>query len=406
VWQTSLAFRSGPWQNGEQLFTERELDSMAPTATLVPQAARRRSPIRRALASGLVDRLCAPHGVDRYLELIDPNLVVREVRARVTGVERQTPGTVTLTLAPNDVWTGFAPGQHVVVGVEIDGVVHQRCFSLAGHPDRADGTLELTVKANPNGTVSRHLVEHARAGDTLRLSPAQGDFTLPAPAERTQPLVLISGGSGITPILAMLRTLVADGHTGPVTHVHYDWRLDTVCYLDELRSLAGHLENGRFLLGLTDDPEGGDLSGFYGPDHLAELTDDPASAVIYLCGPAPLMASVLDHHRSLGLVDRVHLERFGPAPITVPAEGAGASGTVTFERSGVAAADGGTLLDIAENAGLRPPTGCRRGICGTCTTTKVTGTVADVISGAESSAEGQPVRLCITRPCGDVALAL
>lgn len=379
---------------------------MAPTATLVPQAARRRSPIRRALASGLVDRLCAPHGVDRYLELIDPNLVVREVRARVTGVERQTPGTVTLTLAPNDVWTGFAPGQHVVVGVEIDGVVHQRCFSLAGHPDRADGTLELTVKANPNGTVSRHLVEHARAGDTLRLSPAQGDFTLPAPAERTQPLVLISGGSGITPILAMLRTLVADGHTGPVTHVHYDWRLDTVCYLDELRSLAGHLENGRFLLGLTDDPEGGDLSGFYGPDHLAELTDDPASAVIYLCGPAPLMASVLDHHRSLGLVDRVHLERFGPAPITVPAEGAGASGTVTFERSGVAAADGGTLLDIAENAGLRPPTGCRRGICGTCTTTKVTGTVADVISGAESSAEGQPVRLCITRPCGDVALAL
>src|SRR6185503_9525995 len=112
----------------------------AVTATLTsPRPARRRSLVRRVLASGLVDRLAAPHGIDRYLELVDPRLVLHEARAEVTAVVRQAPGTVTLTLHPNDVWTGFRAGQHVVVGVPIDGVVHQRCFSLAGSPQRADG---------------------------------------------------------------------------------------------------------------------------------------------------------------------------------------------------------------------------------------------------------------------------
>ena len=90
--------------------------------------------LRKALASDLVDRLTAPHGVDRYLELIDPTWTVREVRAEVVAVRRQTAGTVTLTLRPNQTWSGFTAGQHVVVGVEIDGVVHDRCFSLAGSP--------------------------------------------------------------------------------------------------------------------------------------------------------------------------------------------------------------------------------------------------------------------------------
>jgi ferredoxin-NADP reductase len=365
-----------------------------------------RTLIRRALASDLVDRLTAPHGVDRYLEWIDPLMVVRETRAEVVAVKRQTSGTVTLTLRPNDTWQGFTAGQHVVVGVEIDGVIHQRCFSLAGSPHRADGTLELTVKANPTGRVSKHLVAQARPGMVIRLSEAKGDFTLPAAgsAERARHLVFISGGSGITPVLSMLRTLVDEGHEGPVTFVHYGYTLADVCYLDELRTLTAALPQGRLVLGLTDAPDSGDLTGFFGADHLAAITDDPSDIELYLCGPAPLMASVEAHFAELGLTDLVHLERFGLPPVD-PSLDTG-DGVVTFERSAVTVAADGTLLETAEAAGLTPAYGCRRGICGTCTTTKTSGVVRNVVTGQQSNADTEPIRPCVSVACGEVAVAL
>lgn len=371
---------------------------------LTQSPARPRGLVRRALASNLVDKLTAPHGVDRYLELVDPLLVVREARAEVVAAVRQTDGTVTLTLRPTDAWRGFRAGQHVVVGVEVEGVVHERCFSLAGSPHRADGTLELTVKANPEGRVSKHLVAHARPGMVLRLSDARGDFTLPGPEQRGDHLVLLSGGSGITPVLSMLRTLVDEGHQGPVTFVHYGDTLGDVCYLAELRRLTAALAQGRLLLGLTSDPEAGDLAGFFGAEHLAAITDDPASIQLYLCGPAPLMASVEDHFADLGLTDRVHLERFGPPPID-PALDVG-DGVVAFERARRTVAATGTLLETAEAAGLNPRFGCRRGICGTCTSTKTAGVVRNLVTGQDSAADAEPVRLCVSVPCGEVAVDL
>lgn len=365
---------------------------------------RPRNLVRRALASDLVDRLCAPHGVDRYLELIDPRLVVREVRAEVVAVDRQTRGTVTLTLAPNDAWTGFRAGQHVVVGVDVDGVNHERCFSLAGSPHRADGTLELTVKANPAGRVSRYLVDRARPGLVVRLSEAKGDFVLPEPADRTDHLVLLSGGSGITPVLSMLRTLVDEGHRGPVTFVHYGYTAADVCYLDELRHLTDALPQGRLVLGLTDEPGAGDLDGFFGPEHLAAIVDDPSSMQLFLCGPAPLMAAVESHLDALGLADRVHLERFGLPPADPSLDDG--QGVVAFNRTGTTVAATGTLLETAEAAGLAPKFGCRRGICGTCTTTKTAGQVRNVISGELSATDAEPIRICVSQACGEVAVEL
>ncbi|MCB1039395.1 MAG: ferredoxin reductase [Acidimicrobiales bacterium] len=362
----------------------------------------RTSLVRRALASDLVDRLCAPHGVDRFLDLVDPRWPVHEVRAEIVGVERQTPGTVTVTLQPNDAWQGFRAGQHVVVGVEIDGVVHERCFSLAGAPGRPDGRLELTVKANPAGRVSAHLVAHARRGQVLRLSQAQGAFVLPEPQARSRHLALISGGSGITPVLSMLRALVDEAHDGPVTFVHYGFTLDDVCYLAELRQLVDALPRGRLLLGCTDRPGEGDLDGFFGAEHLAAIADDPAELDVYLCGPAPLMDAVVERFDAIGLADRVHLERFAPLPTAIEV----GDGSLAFTRSGVSSPSVGTVLETAEAAGLTPRFGCRRGICGTCTSTKSSGVVRDVVTGVESSADAGPIRLCTSVARGPVAVDL
>lgn len=377
------------------------------TATLRPKLAappRPRRLVRRALASPLVDKLTAPHGIDRYLELVDPRWVVHETRAEVTSVVHQTPGTVTLTLRPNDTWRGFESGQHVVVGVDIEGVVHERCFSLSGSPHDPDGLLELTVKANPAGRVSRHLVDHAAAGDVLRLSDARGEFTLPDPDQRTGHLVLISGGSGITPMLSMLRTLAHDRHAGPVTFVHYAMTEADVCHRAELSELVAALPQGRLLLGLVDEPDSGDLVGFFGAEHLAAVTDRPQDTQVFLCGPAPLMASVEDHFTGLGLADRVKLERFGAPPLDPSLDTR--DGVVRFDRSGVTVAATGTILETAEAAGLAPKFGCRRGICGTCTSTKTAGVVRDLITGTESSPEAGRFKPCTTVACGEVAVAL
>jgi ferredoxin-NADP reductase len=363
--------------------------------------------VRKALASDLVDRLTAPHGVDRYLELLDPTWTVREVRAEVVAVRRQTEGTVTLRLQPNRAWSGYRAGQHVVVGVEIAGTVHERCFSLASSPSAPDGQLELTVKADPSGRVSRHLVAHAQPGLVLRLSEARGDFVLPEAAERTasgDDLVFISGGSGITPVLSMLRSLVDDRHVGRVTFVHYACTAADVCYRRELAELVDALPGARLLIGCTDAPGEGDLDGFFGPEHLAAITEHPERAQVYLCGPAPLVASVQEVFGGLGLAERVHLERFGPAPID-PTIAVG-DGAVSFARSGVAVPSVGTVLETAEAAGLSPAYGCRRGICGTCTRTKAAGRVRSTVTGELSAPDAEPIRLCVSVAAGEVTVDL
>src|SRR5438105_476823 len=198
---------------------------------------------RRLLRSPLVDVLVGPHGVDRYLELIRRDLTVRDGRARVLAVRRQTPRSVTLVLRPNGVWPGFRSGQFVRVGVEIDGVRRTRTYSPACSQHRADGRLDLTGTEHPQGLVSRYLLEHLGPGAILHLDPPQGEFVLPEP--RPEQLALISGGSGITPVLSMLRTLCDEGHGGQIGFLHYARTAADWLYKDEVEELESRHGNVR-----------------------------------------------------------------------------------------------------------------------------------------------------------------
>src|SRR5439155_752918 len=187
----------------EHLYT----DSIQETIKL-PPATTPRGLGRRLLRSSLLEALTYPHGVDRYVELVRP-LLVKDVRAEITEVRHQTPKSVTLTLCPNENWRGLRAGQFVGVSVEIDGVRETRPYSPAGSEHAAGGALELTVSTHPDGKVSRYLRDHARPGMIVGLSQADGDFVLPD--RRPGRVLLISGGSGVTPVMAMLRTLCDEG---------------------------------------------------------------------------------------------------------------------------------------------------------------------------------------------------
>jgi ferredoxin-NADP reductase len=343
---------------------------------------------RRARRSALLDLLTGPHGVDRYTELVDPTWTRGEARAKVIAVRRQTPRSVTLTLEPNRAFTGFRAGQHINLTVEIDGRRRTRPYSPASA--EGVGVIELTVGRHDGGLVSTYLCDNARPGMIVGLDSVGGDFVMPA--ERPERILLVSGGSGITPVMSMLRTLRAEGHGGEIAFIHYARSADEACYRDELDAMPAV----RVLHGYTR-AGAGDLTGHFDADHLAVAMPDPDA--VYVCGPPALVEAVRAHWPD------AQSESFVPPVFAVPAESSG--GRVTFTDTNVDVEDDGRpLLLQAEDAGLTPESGCRMGICHSCTRRKTRGAVRNVITGAVSTAEEEDVQICVSVPVGDVELAL
>lgn len=357
---------------------------------------------KNLLGSKLADALTTPHGVDRYVELVKPAFSLREVRAEVVAVRRPTARSVTLTLRPNDNWQGFRAGQFVRLSTEIDGVRHTRTYSPASSAHVGD-LIELTAHAQPDGIVSPVLRAGARPGMVVSLSQAEGDFTLPD--ERPEQLLLISGGSGITPVMSMLRTLCHEGHRGPIAFLHYARDEHDVAYARQLEELAAGHANVRLLRGYSRQPGAGELDGRFERAHLRAAKLDPAAALTFACGPTGLLDAVRETWAQDGLEQRLHVEQFtAPAPARVDVDGH-VAGSLRFTRSGVeATGTAASLLDQAEAAGLTPKSGCRMGICHTCTCRKLEGAVRDLRTGEVSTAPDELIQICVNAPVGDVTL--
>jgi ferredoxin-NADP reductase len=343
----------------------------------------------RVVGSALVNLLTGPHGVDRYTELVSPTWTSSEARAKVVTVRRSTPRSVTLLLQPNAAFSGFRAGQHINLTVDIDGRRRTRCYS----PANAEGQrlIELTVGLHDGGLVSTYLYRHARPGMVVGLAGVGGDFVLPA--GRPRRILLVSGGSGITPVMSMLRTLRAEDHDGEIAFIHYARSRAEACYRDELAATRGV----RVLHGYTRSPESGDLHGHFDAEHLAAAMPSPDA--VYVCGPPALVTAVQEH------CDNAVSESFVPPVFAAPADPTG--GRVAFTDTGLEVTDDGRpLLEQAEAAGLQPESGCRMGICHTCTRRKTCGAVRNLITGAVSTADDEDVQICVSAPVGDVELAL
>ena len=352
------------------------------------------------LANSLADSLTTPHGLDRYLEVIKPSLSRGDARAEVLAVERRSADTVTLTTRPNRRFAGFEAGQFVRVGIEVNGVRETRCYSPASAAgDR--GRVELTVKAHPEGKVSNWLIDRGRPGMFLEFSDAEGDFRLPAP--RPRDILLISGGSGITPVLSMLRTLAEEGHEGRVAFLHYTRGPDQHPYRHELERIAREHPNFEIAVAYTRAGTG-TLAGHLCDDHLTTVAPEHRAYETFACGPESLLDTVRERWAADGNEARLHVESFAPpALVTGPAGG----GTIRFAESGFEIADGGgTLLEQAEGAGLEPEHGCRMGICHGCRCRVRAGVVRNALTGDVIEVTDQEIQLCISSPAGDVELEL
>ncbi|MGK2875431.1 MAG: flavin reductase family protein [Nocardioides sp.] len=360
------------------------------------------------LRSRLVAGLTTPHDVDRYLEQFNPMWSVNHVRARILDIHRETSGdqaaVATLTLEPNSIWAGHRAGQHVLVGVDLPGSAKRstRAFSISSAASLPGETITLTIRAHQEGQVSKHLVHAARVGDIVHLSQAQGEFVLTeSPATPTNNhLLFITGGSGITPAMSMLRTLLRDGyddHVGrKVTFLHYSRGPQDQIFAAELAAIDAadngvnlHLRHGDHIFSQFE---------------LQRLVPDFRDTDTWLCGPAGLVELVTDAYQGS---PRLRMEFFKPLVARTAMGATEAEGSVRFTRSGVEADNtGANLLEQAEAAGLTPEFGCRMGICFSCTARKPAGTVRNVLTGEESSLPDEDIRICVSEPVGDCHIDL
>jgi stearoyl-CoA 9-desaturase NADPH oxidoreductase len=237
--------------------------------------------------------------------------------------------------------------------------------------------------------VSNHLVHHAQAGIIVQLDQAAGEFVLPA--ARPRKALFVTAGSGITPVIGMLRNA---GHDlNDVVMIHSAPTPDDVIFADELHSLdsAGRI---RLVVRHTD------ADGMLDPAELADLVPDLADRETWACGPIGLLDALEEHWAANDWADLLHTERFRPA-VRVTGEG----GTVSFTKSGTSVdAEGSTpILDVGEQAGVLMPFGCRMGICFGCVAPLREGSVRDLRNGEITTAspgDGVVVQTCINAAAG------
>jgi len=343
----------------------------------------------RERAVQLAELVATPLVPGDFVDLIAPLRNGADLRGRVVAVHPETRDAVSIVIRPGRGWRGHVPGQYLRIGVDVDGVRQWRTYSLTSPVNRPDGCIAITVKAIPDGVVSNYLVRRAAPGLVLQLGQAAGDFVLPTP--RPAKVLYVTAGSGITPVMGMLRNAVDE--LEDVVLVHSAPTASDVVFAGELRQLA---KDGRIRLVEKHT----DTDGMLSADELAVLVPDLAERQTWACGPTGMLDALEEHFAASSIADRLHTERFRPT-VLVTGEG----GTVSFSVQAVTVeSDGATpLLDTGEAAGVLMPFGCRMGICFGCVVPLRSGAVRDLRDGTLTTAaegDGVLIQTCINAAAG------
>src|SRR2546428_4353154 len=265
-----------------------------------------------ARLSALPDLLASPLRTSHYLELVNPLWTTHQLKARVVSLWDETASARTLPLRPGGKWRRPRAGQHVRVGVPVGGMHHTRTYSISSAPGRDDECITITVKAATGGRVSQHLVRNVVPGDYWPLGLRQGDFVLPD-AVPLRPL-FITAGSGITPVMSMLRDHAARGDLPSIVHLHYAPHPYDVIFAKELAKLRD--DHRRYRLRLVYTRERGERSPaerHFTAAQLQEVCPDWRDRDVSARGPQGPLAPARAHWPGARLSRRPHLRRV-PAP--------------------------------------------------------------------------------------------
>jgi ferredoxin-NADP reductase len=322
-------------------------------------------------------RWLSPSLFDFWAGQLNPLWTLREPMARLVRREPAGEGAATLVLRCNRHWAGMRAGQHVTLGVELEGRVLRRSYSPTRLGRRE---LAITVKAVEGGKVSQHLVAHAKPGDLFRLDAAFGDFHMPAAA----PVLLLAAGSGITPMRSLLRDACQRPLAAPVDLFYWERSAAAFQFRDELQALAAANPNLRVHLLTTRE---GEVPAARINSHALAVAGDDTPLAQQVAG--------------------FQAEAFTPPAALSDADSLGEV-ALTLARSGrrLIVPRGRSLLESLEAQGIAPKHGCRMGICNSCTCERVSGTTRHLRTGDIQSETAVPVRICVSAPTTDLTLDL
>jgi stearoyl-CoA 9-desaturase NADPH oxidoreductase len=377
------------------------------TTAAVRTGAARKGGLRRAVGERLhrvAEAALTPLDPGDVLDMFHPLRRGTDLRARIVRVHAETADAATIELKPGKDWAGHVPGQYVRVGIDVDGRRHWRAYSLT-HGPRGDRHISITVKAVPDGVVSSYLVHRAKAGTLVHLEQAAGEFVLDRSHRK---LLFVTAGSGITPVIGMLRNLFPVTDSGvllrgggrgaseaspDIAVVHLAPSEPQTIFRHNLQQL--HDSGAINLIARYDD-----VHGRFDVTTLGELVPDLTERTTYACGPHGLLDALEAHHDARGL--RLFTEQFRVSTVVT-----GEGGTISIAGQRIEA-DGATpILDAAEEAGVLMPSGCRMGICMSCVLPMKEGAVRDLRTGeltiatpGETPTGGLPVQTCINAVAG------
>ncbi len=330
---------------------------------------------------------------------------------RLVDITQQTSDSKTLRFAlPPGSNITARPGQFLSFTFLYDGRKETRCYSICSSPART-GYIEITPKRAPNGCVSVYLNENAAAGLTVEASGPHGEFCLDP--ERHRRIVLIAAGSGMTPMMAMLRYIDDLRLDIDATLLYCVRNPGDIFFRAELEDLQTRLKSFRYIAQISDPPP--DWTGWKGrisADFVRSAVSDFSGREVFICGPAPFMETARAIVLELGATpEHVQQERFaGPSikPPAPPTDAAAPTVTVNFARSGkvVTMQQSQTILQIAEDNNVSIPFSCRQGQCGTCKTRLLEGSVVmDSENGLDDDSRARGfVLTCVGHPSGNVRL--
>ena len=311
---------------------------------------------------------------------------------------------------------GFRPGQYLTISVDASGVPLERCYTISSAPTRPE-SLTITVKRTPGGPMSNWLHDHLEVGARVRVSGPLGDFTLDAhPATRH---LFLSAGSGITPLMSMTRTLHDLSGPHDVVFVHSARSPADIVFRNELEEM--HASGTGIRVATVCEADSGDPTwhgaiGRLNRTMLDRLVPDLHEREVFVCGPPPYLEAVHALLDEAGVdPSRVHRESFVLGSLGAPADlrpadasTEVASYAVELRRSGrTITCDGRTtVLEAAAQAGITLTSSCGEGVCGTCKTTLLAGTVDMQHGGGIRPREiaQQQVLLCSSRPLEDLVV--
>jgi len=354
--------------------------------------------------------------LEPVIQVFSPNWRYNTISANVRSLEFESTNIYTITLKPDKKWQTFYAGQFIQLTIEKDGSFYNRHFSISSSPRYFEqtGQIQLSIRTQEQGLITPWLPNHLVKGSTVYLSPAMGEFTL-KPAIHTSPSrqLFIAAGSGITPIKSMLSEHKGSNWYKDACLIFYVRNHSELLFKEELAEFASAGLNVKVIY--TEE------CGRICPSHLNEFADYDKLQECYICGPAEMIDSSISLLKAMGTPsDQLHYEYFGPAPKSHLPE----SPLLGFDQDGddeVIQVDylsskmqvqfnaetfPKTLLDIAEQEGLKPTAGCRMGVCHQCICKKKQGRVFNTKTKQYSDTGEEEIQLCISVPVGHVELEL